>query len=515
MVTNMATNAQAAAVPNRARSTVFHISDHRVNTLRRREKKSDLIALRNIDCMMLFRVEAAHMQFDPVNNHRPYILFHGKAEGVYLPPSTGLLFPNMCDELDFRPDYPVEAAVSYELSDVEISTLAANGLFNYDWSCQGRVLGAVLEIPCTIDYNAIANTPITYIEIQDRLSMNTSTRKTGYKTLVATFLPYSAQKHNQEKYPKLLKGDEYDRDSASIRKRSLYDTKAVGFLPEFADPDKDTVSFVQAAQARINNKLKEQLEKSNALGLSAEKTSKEITAAVDTIKSQANKAKEQAVVESGGDLNRLDTATLDARLNDMKTRMAYQGAQDIPVEKPKISVDPLVQRKKPDENDRIMTTPITETTLTADKIIEENRKAAEEQAARESDAATPVIPEAAETPDPDKIDAKSDAIRAGVMSADKTAQDVKSKVLSRKDKLAARRQQQAVAQRQAAERQQKMIEAAEDEIKKGLTEREPDREATDVRKMREDAARGLAEAAKIEPEVMSEDDILADLYSDQ
>ena len=506
-VTNMA-QAQAIA-DTRRHSTVYHKKDHRVNTLIRREKKSDLISLYNIECQMLFRVEAAHIQFDMLNNHRPFVLFHGKAEGVYLPASTGLLFPNMCDQLDFRPDYPVEAAVSYELSDVEIATLAGNGLFNYDWSCQGRVIGALLEIPCAVDYHAIANTPITYLEIQDRLNLRTSTRKTGYKTLIAAFLPYNAQKHNLEKYPKLMNAEEYDRDNASIRKRSLYDSKAVGFMPEFADPDHDTVSFVEAAQTRIHKALEEQMKKSNVLETKAEKTSKSIVEAVDTIKSQADKAKSRAIAEAGGDEARVDTAVLDARLNDMKVKMAYQGAQDIPIEQAKIKADPLVEMKPADRNDTSMSTPVTKTTLTPDKLIEENRKIAQANAVIESEAESAAKAESAkaaiESGDAAEIIESADnKIHGNVMNAEAVASDVKDKVMTRKEKLAMRRQQAAITQ-------QRMIAAAEEEERKGLTERKPDRELLDARKLSEQAKETKAAVANMPKTDKFEDDILADL----
>ena len=503
MAENQAVAVQAA---ERIRSTVYHKSDYRINDIIRRCKKSDVMSLYNIDAMMLFRAEAAFPQFDMLNNHRPYILFHGKAEGVFLPESTGLLFPNMCDELDFRPDMPVDAALIYELSDVEISTLAENGLFNRDWSYQGRVIGAVLEIPCVVDYNAIANTPITFIEIQNRLALHTSTRKTGYKTLVGTFLPYEAQRHNIDNYPKLVEPKPYDRDNAEIRKRAMYDSKAVGFESEYRNPDQDTVSFVEAAQARIHERLQEQMAKSDILENSADRTSKQITEAVALIKDQTDKARKQAIDQVGNDPSRIDAATLDARLDDMANRMIYQGAQAIPLDQAKIEDESLALHNPPGHNDRIMTSPTTNGVLTPDLIIEANKIAREGAAAQ---AVASINKDNAEA----NVEKSTDKLHSEVMNSEATIKDIKNKVSSRKEMLAARRQKAIAMQKQ-------MVEAAEAEAAKGLTERGADIERADARKLMEQAEKEAEKEAKIaageavhKPSVL-EDDILADLYKD-
>lgn len=468
------------------RSTVYHKRDSRVNDLIRRCKKSEIISLYNISAMMMFRVEAAHMQFDMLNNHRPSVLFHGKAEGVYLPASTGLLFPNMCDELDFRPDRPIEAAVQYALSDEEIATLAANGLFNYDWSCQGRVIGALLEIPCLTDYYAIANTPITFVEIQDRLSLQTSTRKTGYKTLVAAFLPYESQRHNLENHPKLAQAGEYNRDGSEIRKRSQYDSKAVGFKPEFADQSRTKASFVETAQARIQEKLHAQMEKADVLGIGAQQTSKQIADAVNTIKDQADKARQRTMNDAEGNAGRIDAATLDARLGDMRTRMAYEGAQGIPLERPGIPAESLATKKSADENDRSMSTPLTATTLTPEAIIAENRRAAEDASKKQPGAGSDKIdggedaPKALDESAAETIESKSDTIHENVMDSEAVAGDIAGKVMTRREKLAQRR-------RDAIEAQKRIVSAGEAEASKGLTKREADIEILDARKAAENS----------------------------
>lgn len=429
---------------NRIHSTVYHKRDRRINDIIRRCKKSEVINLYNIDALMLFRAETAHVQFDMLSNHRPYLLFHGAVEGVYLPAKTGLLFPNACDQLDFRNDFRVDSAITYALSDAELSVLATNGLFNPDYSCQGRVIGSLLEIPCKVDYYAIANTPITFIEIQDRLSLHTSTSKTGYKSLVAAFLPYSMQKHNMEEFPNLVQAEEYNRDASEIRKRKLYDSKAIGFE---TDPHgrtmKDGASFVEVAQDRIKQRLQQQMQKSNVLELSAEDTSKQITDAVTTIKQQIDKTKHQTLFDLEHNANKVEAATLDARLDDLANRMIYAGAQEIPVTVKGIKEQSLVEKKPVGQNDTNMTDPLTDTATSADTVAAANR-----------------AQNAAE-----KIGKLDNNIHQNMFDAEETAQDIVKTTLSRKEKLAQRRQKNIQIQQRA-------LEAAEDEVKQGMTKRE-------------------------------------------
>lgn len=434
------------AQDNRIHSTVYHKLDSRVNDIIRRHKKSDIVNIYDIDTLMMFRVEAAHIQFDMMENHRPYILFHGRTEGVYLPASSGLLFPNACDHLDLRKDHPVEATLHYVLSDVEISVLAQNGLYHGDYSCQGRIIGSLLEIPCKTDYYAVINTPITFIEIQDRLSLQTSTKRTGYKSLVSAFLPYAAQKHNLEEYPVLVQAEKADNSHSEIRKRGLYDSKAVGFdVGTHGRTMKDGASFVEVAQDRIQARLQEQMGKSNVLGLRVDKTSQQITKDVAMIKEQVDKTKKQTLFNLEGNANKVDVATLDARLNDMANRMVYAGAQEIPVKTDPIEVSSLVEKKPDDQNDVVMTAPLTNVTDDVNTINAKNR------AQNVSE----------------KLSQLDEDMHHKVFDAEDTAKSVVEKTLSRKEKL----QQRAAQRRQI---QQRALEAAEDEAKKGMTQRESD-----------------------------------------
>lgn len=464
-----------APADNRTHSAVYHKRDRRVNDIVRRCRKSDIISIYDIDCCMLFRVEQAHMEFDVVQNHRPYILFGGKAEGVFLPEKMGLLFPNMCDQLDFRKDYPVDAGMQYALSDLEIATLANNGLFNSDWSCQGRIIGALLEIPCKVDYSAVAGTPITFIEIQDRLSLKTSTMKTGYKTLVTAFLPYSAQKHNEEQHASLSEGKAFDKATSEIRRRSLYDTPAVGFGADSRTSGiQGGATFVEAAQARIQARLKEQMDKADILGTQRDANRKQagdtVSETVKAIQDQVDAQRSRAIKEADESGTKLQTSVLDARLNDMSQRMIYAGAGEIPVSEAKADAKSLADPKPAGKNDETMCRPYTD--VGAEKM---------------DDAAG-------------RIDAMRQRLGDAVPEAESTASDIADKAMTRKEKLAKRRAERAAV---AARAREAIDKAANEEAAKGLNHREVDRTA----EVRDE------ETGELKREVLEKKDVEGDILS--
>jgi hypothetical protein len=406
----------AVVTDNRTHSTVFHKGDSRVNDIIRHHKKSEIIRLYDIDCTMLFRVESANVQFDMFQNFRPYIVFKGNAEGVFLEERTGLLFPNRCDQLDFRQDHRVPVQIEYLLADVELATLASNGLFNSDYSCQGRIMGNVLEIPCKIDYYAIVNTPLTYIEIQERMNLKTSTRRTGYKTLVASFLPYAAQKRNIDERPKLVKPSIKGDSKSAIRQRDLYESKAVGFN---TSPSQRTMAmgadFIEVAQSRIQQRLQDAMQQGNILDVEVAATSNQIVGAVQHITNKQKEQKAAVIAAHDGSASDINRAELDAKLNDMATRMVYAGANTIPVNVASIQAKPLVEAKPVNKNDEIMIRPLTEvqSTVGSNATSEDSSNV---------------------------IETKTDGMHEQVFETDAVAGDI-TKTLDRKKKLMDRRQQ--------------------------------------------------------------------------
>lgn len=369
----MATQASKKAPPakrdDRIHGAVLCKSDPRASAIIGQHSKGDIINLYNIDCEMLFRVDQAHMQFDMLQNYRPYILFAGYAEGVFLPKKMGLLFPNRCDQLDFRDDYKVPVQLTYALSDTEIAVMAGNGLFNRDWSCQGRILSSVLEIPCKIDYAAVARTPLTFVEIQDRLSMHTSTMQTGYKTLVSAFLPYQAQKHNLEERAAILDGPSVSRDDLEVRRRIQYEGAQVGFgagddIPSLAKG----ASFVDVAQARIRQRLKDQMEKGDVLGVkpddgrskNPEKTADDVAEAVRAIQQKTASERKRLMDEAAQRGIETHVSDIDAKLDDMAARMIYAGAEAIPLKTPGLRSEPLVKGPAPGLRPGAMDGPLSE-----------------------------------------------------------------------------------------------------------------------------------------------------------
>jgi len=427
----MAVAAKPKKLDGRRHSVVYSKQDARINDIIKRYKKSDIIKLYDIDCYMLLRVKAAYPQFDMNENNRPYITLVGEAEGVFLDEKVGLLFPNGCDQLDFRTDFKVDVKVNYKLADIEISTFSANGLYHSDYSCQGRIINSLLEIPCKIDYFAIMNTPITYVNIQNQFNINTSTRRTGYKTFASAFLPYNVQKHDLEDHPKLMTVAPKIDEKSAIRQRNFYDSKAFSFATQPSTRTMATgADFVEVAQSRIQQRLQNIMAKGDILETHGPNTTADIANAVSTIKAESDRVRKNSMIDYEHDASKVDNAALDAKINDMANRMAYSAGETIPVEVAPIKVDPLVGAKDDRTNDSRMTEP---TTKVAASIGELNGETG-------------------------SIESKSEAVKESVYNAEETANNI-VKTLSRKEKLMLRRQQReqnAQAMQQAGQEEAKL-----------------------------------------------------------
>ena len=403
----------------RMHSAIYNKRDPRLNAIIRRYKKDDILKLYDVDCTMLMRIGTAFVDFDMYRNHRPYIKFSGGVEGVYLEPQTGLLFPNGADQLDFRTDYPVYSGVEYELSDLEIATLANNGLFNDDYVCQGEFLNNIIEIPCKIDYFAIKNTPITFIGIHDQYNIKTSTRKTGYKTLVATFLPYNMQKHNEEDQIKPMP-KKADDERTAIRQRDRYQSKDIEFTSEVSDRTMlEGADFVEVAQSRIQRKLQGAMSSGDIMKTNDPRAaSKDIVDTVRNIQKQTQAVRDSELNSSEYGINRVDVVNVDAKINDMANRMAYAAANSREVNVEPIGDISLTDQKPVNKNDETMVSPITKIDVT---------KASHDQAV-------------------DAIEQHSNDIHQNMFDTDKVADDIVAKTLSRKEKLALRKKQRQKVQ---------------------------------------------------------------------
>ena len=410
----------------RMHSTVYNKRDPRLNNLLRRFRKSDIIKIYDIDCLMLFRVMKGNMQFDMINNYKPFMLFEGNIEGVYLDPRSGLLFPNNCDQLDFRSDFQVDSQVEYDLNELEISVLAKNGLHHHDYELQGKAFGHILEIPCKIDYFAIARTPITFIAVHDQFNIRTSTAKTGYKTLVSTFIPYDLQRHNLEEHAKIVDAPVFDANKTAIRQRDIYDTKPVSFEnPPSTRPREYGADFVEVATSRMQERLQSGMSKGDSMGTINNKPMKAVDDIVKVIEMQSEKQRANAVYNVEGDASKIDAAELDSKLNDMANRMIMTAANSIPVKVDPIADESLVKHKLPNQNDETMTTPITKVKDVVGEVGYVDSDQAKEN-----------------------IDQKTEDVHDMVQEAEKTAEDIANKALSRKEKLELRRKQKEM-QKQA------------------------------------------------------------------
>ena len=293
---------------NRRYAPVFSKNDPRVFNLLTKVPKKEVIHIYDIDCFMMFRFRSASLDVDPVRNYRPSVYLYGEVEGVFLDPSKNLLFPNRCNQLNFRPDYLVSTVIKYEVTDAEIAVLSRTGIYNEGFEFQGKALNTLLDIPCKIDYYAIMNTPITYIDIQDQYHIVTNSKKSGYTTLMSMFTPYDKQANH------LIDGQSVDKTKQistvdyNLRERenmstSLTKDDIIAHSTQFSDAEAAT-SFVEKTTDRVRDKLKEAMQIGNITGVRtvAGKIANDI---VKVISEESDKARE-TIDQGFGTMNSKD-----------------------------------------------------------------------------------------------------------------------------------------------------------------------------------------------------------------
>ena len=250
---------------------VFSKNDPRVFNLLTKVPKKDVIHIYDIDVLMMFRFRSASLDVDPIKNYRPSVYLYGEVEGVFLDPNKNLLFPNRCNQLNFRPDYLVTTVIKYDVTDAEIAVLSRTGIYNEGFEFQGKALNTLLDIPCKIDYYAIMNTPITYIDIQDQYHIVTNSKKSGYTTLMSMFTPFDKQANH------LIGADSVDKTKHvttvdyNLREREAMSTSlkkddVISHSTQFENAE-SAASFVEKTTSRVRDKLKDAMQSGNITGV--------------------------------------------------------------------------------------------------------------------------------------------------------------------------------------------------------------------------------------------------------
>ena len=245
----------------------------------------------------------------------------------------------------------------------------------------------------------------------------------------------------------------------------------------------DGASFVEVAQSRIQKRLRDQMAKANMFGTpAAGETAKAVADAVTSIKEQTDKARKKEVQQTEDAGHKVEQATLDARLNDMASKMIYAGAEVIPVDRPKVDAKSLAEPKAPGRNDDVMTSPTTDVT--------------KKPGTDRMDDPVSVIDDLNDRIHSAAHDAESDA--AAAVAAVK---DVK-RTLSRKDRLAQRRAEQQARLRQ---QQDAMTTAGKEEAGKGLEHRDADVEVKVENKVTGKVETRVQEKKSLDGDIISTD----------
>lgn len=147
------------------------------------QSQNDVFSQMYSACTARLHVESAHFKEEyrgPVKLHKPYMELDGTVGSIYLEDDDARLFPCGAKELELM--QPQHIRVHYVLSSEELSDVVRMGLFSDkgDFDVPTNVVGNIMDIPVTIRYTGIYESPFAAVEIMDPGLVYTCTRETNY-----------------------------------------------------------------------------------------------------------------------------------------------------------------------------------------------------------------------------------------------------------------------------------------------------------------------------------------------
>ena len=113
----------------------------------------------------------------PNQFHRPYMRLVGSVTDLFLE-NQGEMFPCGTNSIQFIE--PQSVTINYALSYEEIGLLASRGLYCKGYTPPDNITGNVMEIPVSVVYKGVYDTPCCFVDIVDQYEIPTSTQLNGY-----------------------------------------------------------------------------------------------------------------------------------------------------------------------------------------------------------------------------------------------------------------------------------------------------------------------------------------------
>lgn len=163
--------------------SVYNRDSSKARDILSRTPSEDIGVYRDFPCVMLMRVSRATFKEQKTENglHRPYMELAGQVERLFIEEGDDRLFPCGTKNMDLRD--PEDVKVLYIISTSELQDLVDMGLYYSDFQPPQGLVNNYIEIPCTITYTCVYDTPISIVEIDNKTSIETSSKDNHYDQL--------------------------------------------------------------------------------------------------------------------------------------------------------------------------------------------------------------------------------------------------------------------------------------------------------------------------------------------
>ena len=159
----------------------YNKDDVRARNLLAQAGEDNVLVEKNIHCTAQIEITSAYFDDEYKGARclrRPYMKMVGTVNSVFIEDDDDRVFP--CGTKSMTLMTPQQVSINYVLDESEISELALKGLFRENFEVPENLIGNVMEIPLSINYEGIYDTPCCIVEIEHPYELSTSSKENSY-----------------------------------------------------------------------------------------------------------------------------------------------------------------------------------------------------------------------------------------------------------------------------------------------------------------------------------------------
>ena len=244
----------------------YNKDDVRARNLLAQAGEDNVLSEKNIHCTASIEITSAYFDDEYKGArclHRPYMKMIGNVGSVFIEDDDDRVFP--CGTKSMTLMTPQQVSINYYLDENEISELALKGLFRENFEVPENLIGNVMEIPLSINYEGIYETPCCIVEIEHPYELQTSSKENSYYGIFNGCRIHDEilreQKDGEYSNSTVDYLDNYeDTDEEEYENYEEQDELAEDLAPELTDEEMED----QAILNKLSSSLQDQISKSNS-----------------------------------------------------------------------------------------------------------------------------------------------------------------------------------------------------------------------------------------------------------